>query len=278
MTQFLPTTDSLAAHDDDRPSWSRRRSNHRGSAPHADDYAVALPGGRRLWVSHPLSVQDVPGLLEILLRGWMPDRLTTAARTCLSNNSHRQRKPRRPSLASVAKQARKAGLEVARYEVKPDNTVVVVIGKPKSAALENPWLADLKVRSNEVSKIRAGLGRCATAAPIAICAAVAIPRVRLTGLPWSPSSWQHTRRRSAVRDRHRHGPHQARQSWPPSSPNITIRNNSSPRRNLARDDGSAASLSASARPMATGHSRCCRRNGSRRCLMPSRRMPPALGS
>jgi hypothetical protein len=76
----------------------------------------------------------------------MSDRLTTAARTCLSNNSHRQRKPRRPSLASVAKQARKAGIEVARYEIKPDNTVVVVIGEPESPALENPWLADLKVK------------------------------------------------------------------------------------------------------------------------------------
>ena len=111
-----------------------------------DDYAVALLGGRRLWVSHPLTVQDVPGLLDILLREWMSDRLTTASRTCLSNNSHHQRKPRRPSLASVAKQARKAGLEVARYEVKPDNTVVVVIGEPESTALENPWLADLKVK------------------------------------------------------------------------------------------------------------------------------------
>src|SRR5438034_2141421 len=46
-------------------------------------------------VSHPLSVEDVPGLLDIILREW------SAARTCLSNNSHRQRKPRRPSLASV---------------------------------------------------------------------------------------------------------------------------------------------------------------------------------
>ena len=97
-----------------------------------------------MWVSHP--VQDVPGLLDILLREWMSDRLTTASRTCLSNNSHRQRKPRRPSLASVAKQARKAGIEVARYEIKPDNTVVVVIGEPESTALENPWLADLKVK------------------------------------------------------------------------------------------------------------------------------------
>ena len=137
MTHFLPTTNSLAAHDDDHTIVVAPEDRIIVVPPRTpDDYAVALPGGRRLWVSHP----DVPGLLDILLR------LTTAARTCLSNNSHRQRKPRRPSLASVAKQARKAGIEVARYEVKPDNTVVVVIGEPESTALENPWLADLKVK------------------------------------------------------------------------------------------------------------------------------------
>ena len=36
--------------------------------------------------------------------------------------------PRKPTLASVAKQASKAGIAVARYEVKPDGTVVVVTG------------------------------------------------------------------------------------------------------------------------------------------------------
>jgi hypothetical protein len=40
----------------------------------------------------------------------------------------RQRPPRHPTLASVAKQATKAALDVARYEVKPDGTVVVVTG------------------------------------------------------------------------------------------------------------------------------------------------------
>ena len=39
------------------------------------------------------------------------------------------RKPRRPTLASTAKQASKAGIAVARYEVKPDGTVVVVTGQ-----------------------------------------------------------------------------------------------------------------------------------------------------
>src|SRR5262245_63962774 len=41
----------------------------------------------------------------------------------------RARKPRKPTLASVAKQASKAALDVARYEVKPDGTLVLVIGQ-----------------------------------------------------------------------------------------------------------------------------------------------------
>jgi hypothetical protein len=62
----------------------------------------------------------------------------------------KQRKPRsqrKPTLASVAKQASKAALEVARYEVRPDGTVVVVTGKSESTE-PNPWLADL----NKVTK------------------------------------------------------------------------------------------------------------------------------
>src|SRR4051794_30978416 len=144
MTHFLPTTNSLAAHDDDHTIVVAPEDRIIVVPPRTpDDYAVALPGGRRLWVSHPLSVQDVPGLLDIILREW------SAARTCLSNNSHRQRKPRRPSLASVAKLASKAGIEVARYEIKPDGSVVVVTGEPESTALENPWLADLRKKTKQ---------------------------------------------------------------------------------------------------------------------------------
>ena len=55
------------------------------------------------------------------------------------------RSQRRPTLASVAKQASKAGVEVARYEVKPDGTVVVVTGQPEPSEANNPWLDDLKV-------------------------------------------------------------------------------------------------------------------------------------
>jgi hypothetical protein len=37
---------------------------------------------------------------------------------------------RKPTLARVAKQAVRAGVEVAGYEVRPDGTIGVVIGKP----------------------------------------------------------------------------------------------------------------------------------------------------
>ena len=51
-------------------------------------------------------------------------------------------KPRKATLASVAKQATKAAIAVARYEVKPDGTVVVVTGNPEPAAAGNAWPLD----------------------------------------------------------------------------------------------------------------------------------------
>ena len=54
---------------------------------------------------------------------------------------------RKATLASVAKQASKAALEVACYEVRPDGTVVVITGKSE-ATEPNPWLDDL----NKVTK------------------------------------------------------------------------------------------------------------------------------
>jgi hypothetical protein len=144
MTHFLPTTNPLAARDDDHTIVVAPEDRTIVIPPRRpDDYALALPGGRRLWVSHPLSVEDVPGLLDIILRAW------SAVRPNLSGNRHRQRKPRRPSLASVAKQASKAGIEVARYEIKPDGSVVVVTGEPESTALENPWLAALRKKTKQ---------------------------------------------------------------------------------------------------------------------------------
>jgi len=56
---------------------------------------------------------------------------------------------RKPTLASVAKQASKAAIPVARYEMKPDGTVVIVTGKPEPAEPENPWLAELRKKETK---------------------------------------------------------------------------------------------------------------------------------
>jgi len=65
-----------------------------------------------------------------------------AARIAAVLKGERARKPRKPTLVSAAKQARKAGIDVARYEIRPDNTIVIVTGKPESAEAENPWSLD----------------------------------------------------------------------------------------------------------------------------------------
>src|SRR5262245_24867733 len=62
----------------------------------------------------------------------------------LGIREERTKKPRRSTLTSVSKQARKLGIEVARYEIKPDNTIVIVTGKGEPAEPENPWLAELQ--------------------------------------------------------------------------------------------------------------------------------------
>ena len=63
-----------------------------------------------------------------------------AADLDLAAKPKRQRSKAKPTLASVAKQANKAAIEVARYEVKPDGTVVIVTGKPEASTTnENPW-------------------------------------------------------------------------------------------------------------------------------------------
>jgi hypothetical protein len=56
---------------------------------------------------------------------------------------------RKPTLVSVAKQAAKAGIEVARYEVKPDGGITVVPGKPEATEADNPWLAEIKKQTKQ---------------------------------------------------------------------------------------------------------------------------------
>jgi hypothetical protein len=58
--------------------------------------------------------------------------------------AQRKHRARKPTLASVAKQAIKAGIEVARYEVEPDGKIVVVPGNkpaPEQADDLDNWIA-----------------------------------------------------------------------------------------------------------------------------------------
>jgi hypothetical protein len=52
------------------------------------------------------------------------------------------RRPRKPTLVSVAKQASKAGVEVARYEVEPDGKINVVPGKPELSNIKDDEVED----------------------------------------------------------------------------------------------------------------------------------------
>lgn len=61
----------------------------------------------------------------------------------MTEAAKRQRSPRRPTLLSVAKQAKEAGIEVARYEIEPGGRIVVITGKRDDADVNanlNPWM------------------------------------------------------------------------------------------------------------------------------------------
>jgi hypothetical protein len=62
-----------------------------------------------------------------------------ASIAAMLQGERKPRKSRKPTLASVAKQASKVGIEVARYEVKPDGTVVIVTVKPESSEPGNEF-------------------------------------------------------------------------------------------------------------------------------------------
>ena len=96
-----------------------------------------------------------PGLLQRLqARGiqqppldeaWLHRRIAEA-RAPLETGSDDETAPpskvkrrRKPSLVSVAKQAAKADLEVARYEVDPDGKIIIVTGKTGDVTTGNPW-------------------------------------------------------------------------------------------------------------------------------------------
>jgi hypothetical protein len=150
MTQNFPTTNPIAALvDDDDDVDDDHTIVIPPKAP--GDLAIVLPDGCRLWISLPplalLLSSELGGAAydEAMIQSILRDALdVTKPPPPAQTPAEDARKPRRPTLASVAKQANKAAIAVARYEVKPDGTVVIVIGQGESIE-PNPWLDDLKV-------------------------------------------------------------------------------------------------------------------------------------
>jgi hypothetical protein len=66
-----------------------------------------------------------------------PAPLTVVRRTPKRTRNHK------PTLASIAKQAAKAGIGVARYEVDATGKIIVVPGKPTSPEFRSEEDADL---------------------------------------------------------------------------------------------------------------------------------------
>lgn len=56
-----------------------------------------------------------------------------------------KRGSRRPTISSVARQVGNANITVKAYEMRPDGTVVAVLGQPEiNTTNENPWNEVLK--------------------------------------------------------------------------------------------------------------------------------------
>jgi hypothetical protein len=68
----------------------------------------------------------------------------------LPDVSVRKRRRRVPTLASVAKQASKAGIEVSRFECEPDGKIVIVVGKSGVAQAENEWDKEFNGTASEI--------------------------------------------------------------------------------------------------------------------------------
>jgi hypothetical protein len=83
---------------------------------------------------------DLPTLAD-LLAGRKVKAETPAKRDGVSPAPHRRK--RRPTLVNLAKQASKAGIDVARYEIDVDGKISIVTGKPAADQTNDldKWMA-----------------------------------------------------------------------------------------------------------------------------------------
>jgi len=159
MTQNFPTTNPIAARVDDDGDVDvdvdvDDDHDHTIVIPRKapGDLAIVLPDGCRLWISlpplAPLLSPELGGAAydEATIQSILRDALdVTKPPPPAQTPAEDARKPRKPTLASVAKAASKAGIPVVRYEMRPDGTIIVVTGEPEASSTEpNPWLAEIE--------------------------------------------------------------------------------------------------------------------------------------
>jgi hypothetical protein len=87
----------------------------------------------------PITHPDDPRLDPAIAQSWR-ERLRAVERDNGPVKPERRRRQRRPTLASVARQANRAGLAVAAFQVEPGKITVVVEGSKSDNAVEfNEW-------------------------------------------------------------------------------------------------------------------------------------------
>jgi hypothetical protein len=101
---------------------------------------------RRVLLNEPKPVDELDTSLAEFKETVAEIEAWLAAKAKTFSPSRRRRKA---TLASIAKEAAKAGLEVARYEVDPDGKISVVTGKPGTATSGNPWDAEIERLTNQ---------------------------------------------------------------------------------------------------------------------------------
>ena len=189
----------------------------------------------------------------------------------------RVRKPRKPSIRRMIAAAEKAGKTVTSITM-PDGTVLH-FGEAAAHRGEQPVAR--RSQGDEAMKLPKyvqALGRSRWSR------ALLFPppwlSARAPARPALVAVLHGSIRGRALRAAHCHrcGPHQAGQRGRRRRRVFRLATILRLEKSQARNACGAESLSASAPHMAIGRSRYCRRNGSRRCLTPSRRTPPAVGS
>ena len=122
-----------------REAYVRELKRRRGGLSPLDPLEVLRSCGLRSWRCPPSHLINLPGLRQRLeYRSRLEFEAFCRSHPELADEDDaegeaqpvKRTRQRKPTLAGVVRQATKAGVEVARYDVRPDGTISVVSGKP----------------------------------------------------------------------------------------------------------------------------------------------------